>query len=65
MDRATLAVRGQTVLVRQFAVRVLDGVDHGANATSTAEELSIGTNASNDLSSRLAYASPLRAPRRG
>jgi transcriptional regulator with GAF, ATPase, and Fis domain len=49
VDPATLAVRGQTVLVRQFEVRVVDGPDRSAHATSQTDELSIGTSAGNDL----------------
>ncbi|HUS28911.1 MAG TPA: sigma 54-interacting transcriptional regulator [Kofleriaceae bacterium] len=49
MDRATLAVRGQTILVRQFEVTVLDGTDRGARAVSSSDELSIGTAEGNDL----------------
>jgi DNA-binding NtrC family response regulator len=46
---ATVAVRGPTVYIRQFEVRVVDGADRGATATSRSDELSIGTSEGNDL----------------
>ncbi len=46
---STFGVRGQTVLIRQFEVAVVDGVDRGARVVSTGDELSIGTNEGNDL----------------
>jgi two-component system, NtrC family, response regulator GlrR len=49
MDRATLTVRGQTLVIRQFEVTVLEGPDRGARAVSQSEELSIGSNEGNDL----------------
>ena len=49
MDRATVAVRGQTLLVRQFAVAVVDGPDRGARVVSSSDELAIGTAEGNDL----------------
>src|SRR4051812_10306298 len=49
MDRGTLAVRGETVLVRQFQVSVIEDIDVGASVVSKGEELSIGTNEGNDL----------------
>jgi transcriptional regulator with GAF, ATPase, and Fis domain len=49
VDRATLAVRGQTILVRQFEVVVLDGPDQGKRVASSSDELSIGTADGNDL----------------
>jgi DNA-binding NtrC family response regulator len=49
MDRATLAVRGQTVFIRQFEVSVVSGPDRGAIVVSTSDELSIGTSEANDL----------------
>jgi transcriptional regulator with GAF, ATPase, and Fis domain len=49
VDRATVAVRGQTLLVRQFAVSVVDGADRGTRVVSASEELSIGTAEGNDL----------------
>ena len=47
--RATLLVRGQNVLVRQFEATVVDGPDRGASAVSASDELAIGTAAGNDL----------------
>src|SRR4051794_17643314 len=49
MDRATVTVRGQTVLIRQFEVSVVDGPDRGARLVSSSDELSIGTAEGNDL----------------
>jgi transcriptional regulator with GAF, ATPase, and Fis domain len=49
MDRATLAVRGQTILVRQFEVTVVEGPDQGKRIASQSDELSIGTADGNDL----------------
>jgi DNA-binding NtrC family response regulator len=49
MDRATLAVRGGKVLIRQFEVAVIDGADRGAHVLSRSDELSIGTSEGNDL----------------
>jgi transcriptional regulator with GAF, ATPase, and Fis domain len=48
-DRATFAVRGQSVFIRQFEVSVVEGVDRGMVAVSKSDELSIGTNEGNDL----------------
>jgi transcriptional regulator with GAF, ATPase, and Fis domain len=48
-DRATLAVRGQTRLIRQFEVVVLDGPDQGTRVVSSSDELSIGTVDGNDM----------------
>jgi DNA-binding NtrC family response regulator len=45
----TVAVRGQTVLIRQFEVTVIEGPDAGAKIASQSDELSIGTNDGNDL----------------
>jgi transcriptional regulator with GAF, ATPase, and Fis domain len=47
--RATLLVRGDAVLIRQFEVAVVDGVDLGKRAVSSSDELSIGTAEGNDL----------------
>jgi transcriptional regulator with GAF, ATPase, and Fis domain len=47
--RATLQVRDRAVLIRQFEVTVVDGVDRGKRAVSRSEELSIGTAEGNDL----------------
>jgi len=44
-----MAVRGQTVLVRQFELVVVEGPDAGALVRSEGDELSIGTNEGNDL----------------
>jgi transcriptional regulator with GAF, ATPase, and Fis domain len=49
MDHATLAVRSQTVLVRQFEAFVVDGPDRGARVASRSDELSIGSAEGNDL----------------
>ncbi len=49
MDRATIAVRGPTVFVRQFAVAVVDGPDRGARVVSASEEVSIGSAEGNEL----------------
>jgi transcriptional regulator with GAF, ATPase, and Fis domain len=49
MNPPTLSVRGQTLVIRQFEVTVLDGPDRGARAVSQSEELSIGSNEGNDL----------------
>ncbi len=46
---ATLTVRGQTLVIRQFEVTVVDGPDLGACAISQSDELSIGSNDGNDL----------------
>jgi two-component system, NtrC family, response regulator GlrR len=48
-DQPTLAVRGETVFVRQFEVSVVDGPDRGATVQSRSDELAIGTNEGNDL----------------
>ncbi len=45
----TVGMRAQKLLVRRFAVSVLDGTDRGARAVSTGDELSIGTSEGNDL----------------
>jgi transcriptional regulator with GAF, ATPase, and Fis domain len=47
--RATLLVRDGTVLIRQFEVTVVEGVDRGKRCASTSDELSIGTAEGNDL----------------
>jgi DNA-binding NtrC family response regulator len=47
--RPTLLVRGQAVVVSQFEVSVIDGVDRGKRAVSTSDELVIGTAEGNDL----------------
>ena len=47
--RATLLVRGDAVLIRQFEVSVVDGVDRGKRCTSSSDELSIGTAETSDL----------------
>jgi transcriptional regulator with GAF, ATPase, and Fis domain len=49
MNGATIAVRGPTVFIRQFAVSVVDGIDRGMRVVSTSDELSIGTAEGNDL----------------
>ncbi len=49
MDHSTIAVRGQSILVRQFEVVVLDGSDQGTRVVSQSDELSIGTADGNDL----------------
>jgi transcriptional regulator with GAF, ATPase, and Fis domain len=49
MDHSTIAVRGQSILVRQFEVVVLDGSDRGTRVVSQSDELSIGTADGNDL----------------
>jgi two-component system, NtrC family, response regulator GlrR len=49
MTRPTLSVRGQTLVIRQFEVTVLEGPDRGRRAVSQSEELSIGSNDGNDL----------------
>jgi transcriptional regulator with GAF, ATPase, and Fis domain len=49
MNRPTLSVRGQTLVIRQFEVTVVEGPDRGARAVSQSEELSIGSNEGNDL----------------
>ena len=49
MSGATVAVRGETVFVRQFEVVVEDGADRGARAVSRSEDLSVGTADGNDL----------------
>jgi len=49
MAGPTLGVRGQSMFVRQFEVSVVDGVDRGARAVSSSDELSIGTADGNDL----------------
>src|SRR5688500_13224733 len=48
-DRATIAIRGESLLVRQFEVVVTAGPDHGARHTSRSHELSIGSADGNDL----------------
>jgi len=69
MDHATLTVRGQTLVIRQFEVTVLEGPDCGVRVVSQSEELSIGSNEGNDL--RLTdpavsrHHCALRAERRG
>ena len=40
---ATEAVRGSAIFIRRFEVAVVDGVDRGAKAISSEEELTIGT----------------------
>jgi transcriptional regulator with GAF, ATPase, and Fis domain len=47
--RATVLVRDHAVLVRQFEVTVVDGVDRGKRAVSSSDELSVGTAEGNDL----------------
>ncbi len=47
--RATMLVRDQAVLIRQFEVAVVDGVDRDKRAVSSSDELSIGTAEGNDL----------------
>ena len=47
--RATLLVRDDTVLIRQFEVAVVDGVDRGKRCVSSSDELAIGTAEANDL----------------
>jgi DNA-binding NtrC family response regulator len=47
--KGTLLVRGQTVLVSQFEVSVVEGADRGKRVISSSEELSIGTADGNDL----------------
>ncbi|MGE5185489.1 MAG: FHA domain-containing protein, partial [Acidobacteriota bacterium] len=49
MTSTTVGVRGATVLVRQFAVTVVDGSDRDARVLSQSDELSIGTNEGNEL----------------
>jgi transcriptional regulator with GAF, ATPase, and Fis domain len=49
MAGTTVAFRGQTMLVRQFEVTVVEGGDRDARVVSTSDELSIGTNDGNDL----------------
>jgi transcriptional regulator with GAF, ATPase, and Fis domain len=48
-ERPTVALRGQAIYVRQFAVAVVDGPDRGARVESRADELAIGTSDGNDL----------------
>jgi two-component system, NtrC family, response regulator GlrR len=52
MTSPTLSVRGQTLVIRQFEVTVLEGVDCGMRVVSQSEELSIGSNEGNDLQLR-------------
>jgi len=49
MDPATIVVRGDSVLIRQFEVAAVDGPDRGARVVSQSDELSIGTAEGNDL----------------
>ncbi len=49
VSSTTVGVRGATVLVRQFAVTVVDGVERDTRVLSQSDELSIGTNEGNDL----------------
>jgi DNA-binding NtrC family response regulator len=46
---STVALRGQALYVRQFAVAVVAGPDRGARVESRGEELSVGTSDGNDL----------------
>ena len=48
-QKGTLLVRGQTVLVSQFEVSVVDGADRGKRVASNSEELSVGAAEGNDL----------------
>lgn len=48
-DVTTLAVRGHAMFVRRFEVEVVAGPNAGLRATSTRDELVIGTAASTDL----------------
>jgi transcriptional regulator with GAF, ATPase, and Fis domain len=49
MNPPTVSVRGQTLVIRQFEVTVLEGPDRGSRAVSQSEELTIGSNEGNDL----------------
>jgi two-component system response regulator GlrR len=49
MNPPTLSVRGQTLVIGQFEVTVLEGPDRGSRAVSQSEELTIGSNEGNDL----------------
>jgi two-component system response regulator GlrR len=44
-----LTVRGHSYYTRRFAAEVIDGPDRGARFTSTRDELTIGTDAGNEL----------------
>jgi transcriptional regulator with GAF, ATPase, and Fis domain len=48
-NQTTFAVRGETVLIRQFAVEVVEGPDLGARVVSASEEVSIGSAEGNEL----------------
>ncbi len=48
-DRATIAIRVESLRVRQFEVIVTSGPDQGVRITSQSDELSIGTAEGNDL----------------
>ena len=48
-DRATIAIRGESLRVRQFEVVVTSGPDQGARIRSQSDELSIGSADGNDL----------------
>ena len=48
-DQTTFAVRGETVLIRQFAVEVVEGPDLGTRIVSASEEVSIGSAEGNEL----------------
>ena len=51
VDRApaTLTVRGRAIAIRLFEVTVVEGPDRGKRAESHGDELTIGSDASNDL----------------
>src|SRR5262245_6518948 len=49
MTAATLTIRGNTVHIRQFEVAVVEGPCSGDRVASRSEELSVGSDAGNDL----------------